>query len=63
MVIHTHPEVTDKFIRQMLARELWILRRAMRRSGESLKSDWVMGIRLGLDTFARRVTQEKAGQG
>lgn len=62
MVTHTHPDIKDKLIRQIMANELWILRRSLRASGEQRRSDWAMGIRLGLDTFARRMQYAQGGK-
>jgi hypothetical protein len=52
---HTHPELVDKFLRDVLANELLVLRR----SGASMDSEMVNGIRAGLDTFARRMQDIK----
>lgn len=51
----THRDIVKQDIRNKLALELWVLRRSMRRCGQPMNSDWVQGIRLGLDTFARRM--------
>lgn len=52
---HTHGSIKSFEVRLLLARDIFALRRQMRRCGESMKSDWVQGIRLGLDTMARRM--------
>jgi hypothetical protein len=52
---HTHASITDTDIRCLLARDLWVLRISMRKCGQPMKSDWVCGIRMGLETMARRM--------
>lgn len=52
---HTHLDITDPAARYILARDLWVLRISMRRCGQPMDSDWVWGIRQGLETFARRM--------
>ena len=52
---HTHASITDPGIRYILARDLWVLRISMRRAGEPMKSPWVHGIIIGLETMARRM--------
>jgi hypothetical protein len=52
---HTHPEIVDPKLRSLFAQELLILRRSMRKANTDMRSEWVCGIRLGLETFARRV--------
>ena len=52
---HTHPEITDPALRVLFANELLILRRSMKKTNTDIKSEWVCGIRLGLETFARRI--------
>jgi hypothetical protein len=52
---HTHPEISDPILRKLFANELITLRRSMKQAKADMKSEWVCGIRLGLDTFARRV--------
>ena len=62
---HTHPELRDPHLRSILANELWVLRRRMQEmksGGYPMDKDTAYGIRLGLETFARRV-QEVAKQG
>lgn len=52
---HTHPSITDKNLRQIMAIEFAVLKKAMREEGTSMKCDWVYGIRLGFETALRRV--------
>jgi hypothetical protein len=52
---HKHPEITDPVLRQIFAKELWVLRSAMHKTGISMQSEWVYGIRLGFETALRRV--------
>ena len=52
---HTHPELRDPHLRSILANELWVLRRRMKEIGVSMTSESVGNIRMGLETFARRV--------
>jgi hypothetical protein len=52
---HTHASITDPGIRYILARDLWVLRISMRKCNQPMKSDWVWGIRMGLETMARRM--------
>lgn len=52
---HSHPEITDPKLRSMLANELLVLRRSMKKANTDLQSEWVCGIRLGMETFARRI--------
>lgn len=52
---HTHGDILNSDVRRILALDLWKLRQAMRRSKLDMQSDWVMGIRVGLDTMARRM--------
>jgi ribosome biogenesis protein Nip4 len=51
----THTELTNPTLRLILANELLVLRAAMRVGGQSMDSDFVYGVRTGLDTFARRL--------
>jgi hypothetical protein len=51
----THTELNDAKLRLILANELLVLRAAMRRGGQSMDSDFVYGVRTGLDTAFRRV--------
>lgn len=57
---HAHPELQDPELRSVLANELLILRRRMREAKTSMNSDLVHGIRMGLETFARRVQDVRA---
>lgn len=52
---HTHPELTDPHLRTIFANELIVLRRSMRQIDEPMKSEWIAGIRMGLETAFRRV--------
>ncbi len=52
---HTHPEIIDPTLRLMFANELLTLRRSMRQARVEWKSEWVCGIRLGIETALRRV--------
>lgn len=52
---HTHPELTDAYLRCVLANELRVLRRSMRSMNQAMNSEEVNGVRVGLDTFARRI--------
>ena len=52
---HTYPELRDPHLRSILANELWVLRRRMKEIGVSMTSESVGNIRMGLETFARRV--------
>jgi len=52
---HTHPEIIDPVLRKIFANELLTLRRSTKKVNADMRSEWVCGIRLGLDTFARRV--------
>ena len=54
----THRELYDTTLRQLVARYLWVLRK-LRKQKISMKSDWVSGIRCGLETMARRVQDER----
>jgi hypothetical protein len=54
----THKEIRSPHLRAVLANELLVLRSSvwrMRRMGLEMDSDFVYGIRTGLDTFARRL--------
>ena len=55
---HTHPELRDSLLRSILANELLVLRRRMQEMKANdypMDKDTAYGIRLGLETFARRV--------
>jgi len=52
---HSHYELRDPHLRSLLANELWVLRRRLREIGASMTSESVKGIRMGLETMARRV--------
>ena len=52
---HTHGSIKSAEVRLILARDLFALRRNMHKCKEPMESDWVQGIRLGLDTMARRM--------
>lgn len=52
---HTHPEITDPTLRVMFANELWTLRRSVKMAKVDIRSEWVCGIRLGIETALRRV--------
>jgi hypothetical protein len=62
---HTHSEITDPHLRLMLANELLVLRFAIKRvveRGGTMDGMYVSGVRVGLDTFARRIEDvEKHG--
>jgi len=61
---HTHGDIVNADVRRILALDLWKLRQAMRRVKINLDSDWAMGIRIGLDTMARRMDLYlRAGEG
>lgn len=49
---HTHPELVDATLRSLLAREILILRKYMPGN-----SDYIKGVHMGLDTFARRIQE------
>ena len=52
----THPDVTNPQARAIFANELLVLRRSMKQIKTDMRSELVCGIRLGLETFARRVS-------
>jgi hypothetical protein len=52
---HTHSDIKSVYLRSVLANELLVLRGAMRQLHDGMNSDFVYGVRTGLDTFARRL--------
>jgi hypothetical protein len=52
---HTHADIKNADVRRLLATDLMALRSAMRRVDCRMDTDWVQGIRVGLDTMARRM--------
>ena len=57
---HTHPEIIDPELRKILANELMVLRRSMKRAQVDFGCEWVCGIRLGFETMLRRVNRFEA---
>jgi hypothetical protein len=55
---HTHRDLYVPALRSTLARDLWVLRK-VRQTGASMKSEWVAGVRLGLETMARRIQDDE----
>lgn len=59
---HTHSEIQDPHLRLILANELLVLRFATRRAAERglpMNEMYLLGARVGLDTFARRIEEVK----
>ncbi len=54
----THKEINDPRLRKLFATELFALRRAMR-GIEPMNSEYVFGIRVGIDTILRRMCDKK----
>lgn len=51
----THRDIISADVRRILALDLMALRRAMRKTGIPMQEAWANGIRVGLDTMARRM--------
>jgi hypothetical protein len=62
----THSDIKDPILRNIFARELWVLRGVERRIGEKnfqhFQSPWMSGIILGFETALRRVEQHDTGK-
>lgn len=54
MAIHTHPDIVDRDLRNLLAEELNVLRNIAR--DEICRQDeWIFGVILGFETAMRRI--------
>lgn len=56
----THKTVKDPVLRQIMARELWVLRRQIRRMGYSRESDTYFWLVMGFETALERVQARQA---
>lgn len=60
--IQVPSSITDPFLREVYKNEVMVLRSAVKRMSARPSPDWISGIYIGMETFARRIQEvQKAG--